>query len=430
MKTTAETTSIKRGTAKAALQHRHFRLLFTGASLSNVGTWMQNFMLPAYLDLRTGSAAFVGLLIFAQLGPQLFGSVPAGVLADRVDRTRLVLAMQGCMMLASVVLAFLAKWHAPIWTIFAVQLAIGISNTAQAPAFNASLPAMVPREDLAGAVSLTSAMINGSRIAGPSLAALLGWFGFNLWELFLVNAATYIFVMTPLTRVGLPKVVASNTARGWRALTTGIKLARSRRVLQTLLVSMFIFSLVSLPYIGLFPSVARLNLGLAADSSSYKVLYIVWGSGAFLGALSVGTVLAGQNRHTIIKWAFRMFALILFCFAMTSSYALALPISFALGVVYFLLATAMMTELQHNVTNGERASIMPLWFMSFGGSIPLGNLLAGPVMDSIGARWVLAIGAVGAWIVGFYCNLSSLTVDSFLQDEPGTAIDGSPSRLH
>ena len=153
MKTTAETTSIKRGTAKAALQHRHFRLLFIGASLSNVGTWMQNFMLPAYLDLRTGSAAFVGLLIFAQLGPQLFGSVPAGVLADRVDRTRLVLAMQGCMMLASVVLAFLAKWHAPIWTIFAVQLAIGISNTAQAPAFNASLPAMVPREDLAGAVS-------------------------------------------------------------------------------------------------------------------------------------------------------------------------------------------------------------------------------------------------------------------------------------
>ncbi|MEC7434749.1 MAG: MFS transporter, partial [Actinomycetota bacterium] len=76
------------GTARSALQHRHFRVLFIGASLSNVGTWMQNFMLPAYLDVRTGSAALVGLLIFAQLGPMFFGSVPAGVLADRVDRTR------------------------------------------------------------------------------------------------------------------------------------------------------------------------------------------------------------------------------------------------------------------------------------------------------------------------------------------------------
>ena len=113
------------GTARSALQHRHFRVLFIGASMSNVGTWMQNFMLPAYLDVRTGSAAFVGLLVFAQLGPMLFGSVPAGVLADRVDRTRLILAMQASMMVLSVVLGGLARWSAPIWTIFAIQLGIG-----------------------------------------------------------------------------------------------------------------------------------------------------------------------------------------------------------------------------------------------------------------------------------------------------------------
>ena len=216
------------------------------------------------------------------------GSVPAGVLADRVNRTHLILVMQASMMAFSLILSGLARWHAPIWTIFAIQLAIGIANTVQAPAFNASLPTLVPREDIGGAVSLNSAMINGSRIAGPSLAAFLGWVGLDLWQLFLINAATYSFVMIPLAKNHLPSIKGINTAKGWRALTTGIGLARRRRVLLTLLRSMFIFSIVSLPYIGLFPSVARLNLGLAADSGSYKILYIIWGLGAFLGALSVG----------------------------------------------------------------------------------------------------------------------------------------------
>lgn len=425
------TTSTRRpGTARSALQHRHFRVLFIGASLSNVGTWMQNFMLPAYLDVRTGSAAFVGLLVFAQLGPMLFGSVPAGVLADRVNRTHLILAMQASMMTLSLVLAGLAKWHAPIWTIFAIQLAIGISNTVQAPAFNASLPTLVPREDIGGAVSLNSAMINGSRIAGPSLAAFLGWVGLDLWQLFLINAATYSFVMIPLARNHLPVINGMNTAKGWRALTTGVGLARRRKVLLVLLRSMFIFSIVSLPYIGLFPSVARLNLGLAADSGSYKILYIIWGLGAFLGALSVGTVFSDVSRHLLIRWSFRLFAVFLFLFALTSNFALALPVSFLLGAVYFLLATAMMTELQHNLTDGERASIMPLWFMSFGGSIPIGNLLGGPIMDAVGARWVLAVGALAAALNGAWSDLGRLGPNDFLDGEPASIPETGPSRLH
>lgn len=418
------------GTARSALQHRHFRVLFIGASLSNVGTWMQNFMLPAYLDLRTGSATFVGLLIFAQLGPMLFGSVPAGVLADRVNRTHLILGMQASMMAMSVVMGGLARWHAPVWTIFAAQLAIGIANTVQAPAFNASLPTLVPREDIGGAVSLNSAMINGSRIAGPSLAAFLGWVGVDLWQLFIINAATYAFVMIPLAKNHLPSVKGFNTAKGWRALTTGVGLARQRRVLLVLLRSMFIFSVVSLPYIGLFPSVARLNLGLAADSGSYKILYIVWGLGAFLGALSVGTVFSGASRPVLIRWSFQLFAVFLLLFAITGNFNIALPVAFMLGAVYFLLATAMMTELQHNLTDGERASIMPLWFMSFGGSIPIGNLVGGPIMDAVGARWVLAVGAIAASLNGALSDLGRLNDDDFLDGEPTSIPETGPSRLH
>jgi MFS family permease len=420
----------KPGTARSALQHRHFRLLFIGAALSNVGTWMQNFVLPAYLDVRTGSAALVGLLVFAQLGPQLFGSVPAGVLADRVNRRNLVLGMQFAMMTMSVLLAVLAGSHAPLWTIFAVQLTIGVANTTQAPAFSASLPMLVPREDLPGAVSLTSAMINGSRIAGPALAALLGAVGLELWHLFYVNAATYMFLMIPLYRLGLPRVISENTARGWRALTTGVRIARRRGVLGRVLISMSAFSMLSLPYIGLFPSVARLNLGIAADGSAYKILYVIWGSGAFAGALSVGTIFSSSDRHRMIRTGYLLFALALALFAVVSNYGAALAVSFALGFVYFQIATTMSTELQHNLREGERASVMPLWFMSFGGSIPIGNLIFGPLMDALGARWTLLIGATAAAINARWCDLSRLRPTEFLDEsEHGTTQTG-PSRLH
>ena len=99
--------SRRAGTARAALSYPAFRILFIGTALSSVGTWMQNFTLPAYLDARTGSASLVGLMVFVQLGPLLLLSIPAGLLADRLDRTRLVVAMQAVMLAMSVVLAML-----------------------------------------------------------------------------------------------------------------------------------------------------------------------------------------------------------------------------------------------------------------------------------------------------------------------------------
>jgi len=125
-----------------------------------------------------------------------------------------------------------------------------------------------------------------------------------------------------------------------------------------------------------------------------------------------------------------LFAVFLLLFAITSNFNVALPVAFMLGAVYFLLATAMMTELQHNLTDGERASIMPLWFMSFGGSIPIGNLLGGPIMDAVGARWVLAVGAVAAALNGVLSDLGRLDDEDFLDGEPTSIPETGPSRLH
>ncbi|MBA3400073.1 MAG: MFS transporter [Acidimicrobiia bacterium] len=179
------------------------------------------------------------------------------------------------------------------------------------------------------------------------------------------------------------------------------------------------FSLLSLVYIGLFPSVARLNFGIDASSGTYKWLYAVWGLGACLGALAVGTVLAHTDKRRLIVVGFSGFAVSLAAFALVRSPGPAFPVGFVLGAFYFLTATALISVMQHNLRDTERTVVMPLWFMAFGGSVPIGNLAFGPVVDAIGARPVMIGGAVVALVLARYCDLRRLPAGAFLGDDAG-----------
>jgi len=413
------------GTARAALSYRDFRWIWLGLFASNIGTWMQNFTLPAYVEDRTESAALVGLLVFTQLGPLLILSIPAGVLADRFPRRPYLVVMQAIQAVFSVLLAVFVGTHAPMWTLFACSLAVGIGNALNAPAFQASVPLLVHRADLGGAVSLNSAMINGSRVLGPLLAAGLIAVGVSRPWLFFVNAVTYVFLIAAILLVHIPDVRGDHAEQGWRRLLTGFNIARARPVLARLLLTMCIFSMVSLAFVGLFPSVARRNFDVDVGSASYNLLYTVWGVGACLGALAVGTVLAHIDRRRLIVVGFLLFAVSLAGFALVRSVGAAYPIAFVLGFAYFLAATALITIFQENLADTERAVVMPLWFMAFGGSIPLGNLIFGPVIDAIGARWVLGLGAVVAVFLAWWCDLRRMPADAFLSPgQQGPAVAG------
>ncbi len=420
------------GTARAALSYPEFRLVWLGLFASNIGTWMQNFTLPAYIDDRTHSAGLVGLLVFTQLGPLLLLSIPAGVLADRYPRRGYLVVMQAVQMVFTVVLAGLVAADAPLWTLFVTQLLIGVGFALNAPAFQASIPLLVHRQDLAGAVGLNSVMINASRVLGPSLAALLAMFGVTTSQVFLINAGTYLFLIAALMAVTIPDVRGQHTEQGWRRLLTGINIARHRRVLSRSLATMCVFSLFSLVYIGLFPSVARLNFGINATGSAYKWLYTIWGLGACLGALSVATFLHTFDKRRLVVIGLVGFAASLTTFALLRAVGPAIPVSFILGFFYFMLCTALITIVQENMHDYERASVMPLWFMAFGGTVPIGNLLFGPLIDAIGARPVLIGGAAVALLLARYCDLRRLPASDFLPpDEPHTPTvrkSGEPAR--
>jgi MFS family permease len=407
----------RRGTARAAFAYRDYRLIWTGLLLSSIGTWMQNLGLPAYIDDRTGSAKIVSLLIFAQLGPLLLLAIPGSLIVDRVNRRTFLLAMQWMQLVFSLVLAAIVSVDGPIWALFLAQLVIGTSNALNAPAFQASIPLLVDRRDLAGAISMNSIQLNGSRVLGPSLAALLTLWGVSTAGLFVINAATYLFLIVALMMVVIPDIRGEHDDEGWRKFLTGIRISRERRVLARLLVSMASFSLFSLVFVALFPSVTRINFGVDPASSTFKWLYAVWGFGAFIGAVAMGTFLARLHRPKVITRGFIGFGVSLAAYAIVRHPAPAFPIGFFLGTFYFLIATAMVTSFQQNLRDTERVRVMPLWFMSFGGTITVGGLIAGPIMDAIGARWILLAGAIYAFFLAWWCDLDRLPRSAFLNDD-------------
>jgi MFS family permease len=377
---------------------------------------MQNLALPAYVDHRTGSAKIVSLLVFAQLGPLLLLAIPGGLIAARFRLQRYLLVMQWAQLAFSLVLASVVSADGPIWALFITQTSIGIANALNAPAFQASLPMLVDRRDLAGAISLNSAQLNLSRVIGPAIAALLALRGVTTAQIFVVNAATYLFLIVALLFVRIPEIKSTPAEKGWRRLLSGVNIATSRPVLSRLLVSMTTFSLFSLVYVALFASIARLNFGISPIGSDYRWLYAVWGLGALSGAVATGSVLAHLHRPTVIRVGFIGFAVALATFASTRSVGPAFPIGYVLGLFYFMTANAMATVFQQNLRDNERVIVMPLWFMSFGGTVTVGGLLAGPIIDATGARWVMVFGAVYALFLAWWCDLDRLPRSAFLEE--------------
>jgi predicted MFS family arabinose efflux permease len=185
-------------------------------------------------------------------------------------------------------------------------------------------------------------------------------------------------------------------------------------VLARLLVSMASFSFFSLVYVALFSSIARLNFGIDPVGPTYRWLYAVWGFGALSGALSTATFLSQSHRPRVIRLGFLGFAVSLAAFALVRHPAPAFPIGFFLGAFYFMSANAMVTVFQQNLKDTERVSVMPLWFMAFGGTVTLGGLAGGPIIDAIGGRWVMLFGAAFAVFLSRYANLDRLPKSAFL----------------
>jgi MFS family permease len=392
------------GTARSAFAHRTFRTIYLGAFASNIGTWMQNVVLGAMAYDLTRSKVFVGVVTAAQLGPLLVLSLVGGMLADAVDRKRLLIVLSITQGLLSLGLALVAMSDdLNRLALVGVVLAIGCANALYAPTFSAVVPILVPRHDLAGAISLNSVQMNASRVIGP----VIGTFIFaevGASSVFVINALSFAAVIWALTRVALPDPPSSGS-QGLHRLLEGIRYARSHREVGQSIVVIFTFSLLSLPFITQMPALADLNLGLDVESVSYGLLYAAFGLGAVTGALSVGTLFAGRDKARLTRVGLVVFAALLAGFSLLRVAPPAYPMIFAVGAAYFLVITSLSTVLQEHLDDGVRGKVMALWIMGFGGTVPFGGLAGGWIADHTSITTMVLIGCAVAVVLAAVFDL-------------------------
>ena len=394
------------GSALDALRQRTFRRVYTGAFFSNIGSWMQNVVLGALAYDLTGSSSFVGIVLFAQLGPMLVFSMVGGLLADTFDRRRLLVAISLSQAGLALALAWVARVDDPSKVaIVGIVFLIGMGQSIFGPTYSALLPDLVGPGNLAGAISLNSTQMNGSRVIGPAIGGLL-FARYGASWVFMINAATYLFVIGALLSVALPEV--EDDGRGeprLQRLALGFRIARRRHPIGRSLSLMVAFSLLCLPFIGQMPVLADQNLGIAAKSTAYGWLYAAFGLGAMLGALSVGTVFTEVAKEQLVRWGLVAFAVALGIFAWLRSPLPAFVLIAVVGFFYFAIVTALSTVLQMHLAGNERGRVMALWMMAFGGTVPVGNLLAGPLIDATSVTTVVFPGAIIALALAWYADL-------------------------
>lgn len=388
------------GTARSALSHRSFRVFFLGAFASNIGTWMQNAVLGAYAYDVTGSPSFVGLLVFAQLGPLLIFSTIGGVLADEVDRRVLLIGVAVQQLVFSIALALTTGGEDPNRVLlFGLVLIIGIGQAIHAPAYSSLLPQLVPKDDLTGAVALNSTQMNASRVIGPTIgSAIYATVGVS-W-VFGINALTYVAVIVSVMMTVIPAVVPSDGPKGLRRLVSGFGIARRDSVVARCLVTMALFSFFCLPFVTQMPVLAHDNLGIDPDSVAYGALYACLGAGAVLGSLSIGTVFSKISKRRIVCWGLVGFAGSVAVLALLRVPGLAYPTTVVVGFAYFATVTSLATVLQQDLDDAVRGRVMALWIMSFGGTVPIGGLVFGPVVEATSITLVMLAGALVALLLG------------------------------
>ncbi len=379
--------------ALRSLRARNYRLFISGQLISLIGTWMQT-VAQAWLIYRlTGSAALLGLIGFAGQIPVFVLAPLGGVIADRVNRHRVLIATQTSMMVLALLLAALTlSARVAVWEVFTLAALLGVANAFDIPARQAFVAEMVEREDLANAIALNSSMVNGARIVGPAIAGLVvaavgeGW-------CFLINGLSYVAVLAALLRMHVkPSGAPSSMFSAWDSIVEGFAFAWQKTPVRALLLLLGLVSLMGMPYSVLMPIFAEEILHGGPDS--YGLLMSASGVGALVAAatLTVRKSVRGLGRWVALSAA--GFGVCLIGFSVSRALWLSALLLVPAGFCMMMEMASSNTLIQSMVPDRLRGRVMAVYSMMFMGMAPLGALMAGFLATRLGAPATVAAGGV------------------------------------
>ena len=390
---------------RAALANRDFRTMWLSSLGSTVGTWMQNVILAAFVYTVTRSAWLVSLVGFCNLVPQLLFATFGGIIADSFNRKKLIFWLSLEQMIGSLAIAWIVRtsdFSRPALLI--AVFAVGTGAALQGPVFLAVTPSLVPREHLAGAISLNSVSMNVSRVVGPAIGAVLYvWIGAS-W-VFVLNAATYVIIMVGITYVKVPHFERDRQESRLDRIVGGFKYVRRDPVVWRAVTTVFMFSVFCMPFVVLYPALASTDWNVSTKSTLYGLLYATFGAGAVVGALSVGTFLARHEIERVVRVTFIGFGICLATYITIRSAALAFPVGFLLGFFYFAVVTSLSTVFQSRLDHSIRGRVSAVWMMCFGGTVPVSGLIAGWLVSHSSVNTIVYFGAAFTLFLAWYADL-------------------------
>ncbi|MGB4258983.1 MAG: MFS transporter [Phycisphaerae bacterium] len=377
-----------------ALESRNFRLFFGGQGLSLIGTWM-TMVATGWLVYRlTESTVLLGVVGFCGQVPAFFLAPFTGVVADRWDRHRLLLATQSLAMLQALTMAFLVlSGRITMTHIILLSLLHGVITAFDIPARQAFLSQMIEhKEDLSNAIALNSSMFNAARLVGPSIAAVVIT-KTDEGICFLVDGISYVAVIAALLAMRVPARPRNRLPQPMlRELREGLGYVIRFWPILYILLLIGGASLVGFPYTVLLPAVAKELLGGEADTFGF--LTAAAGLGALCGALYLASrrTVIGLGLHIVLGTA--AFGLSLVAVALSRWVWLSLPLMVVVGFSMMTLTASCNTVLQTIVDEDKRGRVLSLYMMAFIGTTPFGSLLAGVVAERFGVSGALLGGGV------------------------------------
>jgi MFS family permease len=382
----------------ASLKYVNYRLWFAGALVANIGTWMQRVGQDwlVLTDLSDDSGLAVGITTALQFAPTLLLSAWAGVLADRVNRRKLLMVTQGAQgVLAFGLGALVLSGHAQLWHVYLFATALGMVAALDQPVRQTFVAELVPAGKLSNAVGLNSTSFNAARLIGPGLAGLLiaavgtGW-------VFVINgvsfAATILALLLMRTSELHPMPVAPR-ARG--QIREGIRYVRGRTDILVIMAVIGVVSTFGLNFQMTSALMARAEFGRGAGE------YGILGSVLAIGSLAGALLAARRERprvRLVIGSAFA-FGLATGALALMPTYASFAVACIPVGLASLTMLTAANTTIQMSTDPAVRGRVMSLYMMVMLGATPIGSPVVGWIGETFGPRWSIGIGSISALLV-------------------------------
>lgn len=358
-------------------QSRNYQLFFGGQCVSLIGSWMTNTATVWLAYQLTGSPVWLGIMAFVSQFPAFFISPFAGVLADRVNRHRLLIIVQSLSMCQSFALAFFALTNQMTITHLLILGCIqGIINAVDMPVRQALIIQFIDKKEyLQNAIALNSSVFNMSRLVGPAIAGfVLAAFGSGVC--FLIDGFSFLAVIAALFMMKLAPYTSRVTSKNpLSEMLDGMKYVYHSFPMRLLLLLMCLFCFFGVPLSVLLPAFAR-----DIFHGDARVLGFLMGSngfGAMLGALFLGTRRQIKGTSRIITTGGILFSLAMIGFALTHWLPLAMLMLAISGAGGVLIMASTNTMLQTLADEDKRGRVMSLFALGFGGMAPLGSLMVG-----------------------------------------------------